>query len=107
LIRYARIDTTDDEASTTQPSTAIQLDLQRLLKAELEEIGAEEVTLTSYGALLATIPATVDHDVPVIAFLAHVDTSPAFSGTNVKPIVHRNYDGGDIVLPDDPTQVLS
>ncbi len=107
LIRYARIDTTADESSTTRPSTEIQLDLQRLLMAELEEIGAEEITLTSYGALLATIPATVEDDVPVVAFLAHVDTSPAFSGTDVKPIVHRNYDGGDIVLPDDPSQVLS
>jgi hypothetical protein len=76
LVRYARIDTTADEASTTRPSTAIQLDLQRLLMAELEEIGAQEIALTSYGALLATIPATVEHDVPVIAFLAHVDTSP-------------------------------
>jgi hypothetical protein len=65
------------------------------------------VTLTDYGALLATIPATVSTDVPTIALLAHVDTAPQFSGTNVKPIVHRNYNGQDIVLPDDPSQVLS
>src|SRR5262249_16792367 len=61
----------------------------------------------SYGAVTATIPSTVKNDVPTIAFLAHVDTAPAFSGTAVKPIVHRKYDGGQLVLPDDPTMVLS
>ena len=74
---------------------------------ELNEIGAQDVTLTDYGAVLATIPATVETSAPTIAFLAHVDTAPAFDATGVKPIVHRNYDGGDIVLPDDPAQVLS
>ena len=107
LVRYARIDTQSDESSDTTPSTAIQLDLQRLLVDELAEIGAEDVTLTDYGAVLATIPATVDRKVPTIAFLAHVDTAPGFNATGVKPIVHRAWDGSDIVLPDDPTQVLS
>ncbi len=107
FLRYVQIDTTANPDSATSPSSAIQLDLQRLLVEELKDIGAQDVELTEYGAVLATIPATVDTEVPVIGLLAHVDTSPAFSGTNVKPIVHRNYDGSDIVLPDDPSQVLS
>ena len=107
LIRYCTIDTQADEKSTTAPSTAIQFDLLNLLVDELKEIGASEVTLTNYGAVLATIPATVESDAPVIALLAHVDTSPAFYASGVKPIVHRNYAGGDIVLPDNPSQVLS
>lgn len=107
LLRYARIDTASDTASTTSPSTSKQYDLLNLLVDELREIGAQEVRLTDYGAVLATIPATAASDVPTVAFLAHVDTAPAFSGTDVKPLVHRNYDGGDIVLPDDPNAVLS
>jgi len=107
LIRYCLIDTQADEKSTTSPSTAIQLDLLNLLVAEMKEIGAQDVTLTDYGAVLATIPATVETSAPVIGFLAHVDTAPAFHASGVKPIVHRAYDGGEIVLPDDPTQVIS
>jgi tripeptide aminopeptidase len=107
LVRYCKIDTQADEKSTTSPSTAIQFDLLNLLVEELKEIGAQEVTLTDYGAVLATIPATMETSAPVIGFLAHVDTAPAYHASGVKPIVHRNYDGGDIVLPDDPTQVLS
>ena len=107
LIRYCKIDTQADEKSPTSPSTAIQFDLLNLLVQELKEIGAQEVTLTDYGAVLATIPATIDTSAPVIGFLAHVDTAPAFHASGVKPLVHRNYDGGEIVLPDDPTQVLS
>ena len=103
FIRYARIDTQSDESSSTTPSTEKQFDLLRLLVDELREIGAQDVTLTDYGAVLATIPATVAGDAPTVAFLAHVDTSPGFNGTGVEPIVHRGYDGGDIVLPDDPT----
>ena len=107
LIRYCKIDTQADEKSPTSPSTAIQFDLLNLLVQELGEIGAQEVTLTDYGAVLATIPATIDTRAPVIGFLAHVDTAPAFHASGVKPIVHRAYDGGEIVLPDDPAQVLS
>jgi tripeptide aminopeptidase len=107
LVRYAQIDTQADEKSTTTPSTAKQFDLLYLLVDELKEIGAQEVTLTDYGAVLATIPATVETTAPVIGFLAHVDTAPAFNATGVKPIVHRAYAGGDIVLPDDPEAVLS
>ncbi len=107
LLRYVQVDTEADPASPTAPSTAKQLDLQRILQAELEEIGAQDIILTHYGALTATIPATVEGDIPVIAFLAHVDTSNAISGANVKPVVHRNYDGGEIRFPDDPSLVLS
>jgi tripeptide aminopeptidase len=107
LIRYARIDTQSDESSPTSPSTEKQYDLLRLLEVELRAIGAQDVTLTDYGALLATIPSTVGASAATVAFLAHVDTAPAFSGANVKPIVHRNYDGSDIVMPDDQQVVLS
>ena len=107
LTRYVRIDTQSDEASATSPSTSKQYDLLRLLADELRAIGAADVALTGYGALLATIPATVTTDVPIVAFLAHVDTAPAFSGTGVEPVVHRDYAGGDIVLSADTSLVLS
>lgn len=111
LVRYVQIDTESDEFSPTAPSTEKQLDLQRVLQKELEEMGAQEIQLTDYGCLFATIPATVPaasaNEIPTVAFLAHVDTTAAFSGANVKPIVHRNYDGSNIVLPDDTSQVLS
>jgi tripeptide aminopeptidase len=107
LVRYARIDTQSDEASTTSPSASKQFDLLRLLADELREIGAKDVTLTDYGAVLATIAATAKTNAPTIAFLAHVDTAPAFNATGVKPLVHHKYTGGDIVLPDDPHAVLS
>jgi tripeptide aminopeptidase len=107
LVRYVQIDTTSDDASKSTPSTEIQFDLLRLLVDELNEIGAQDVTLTDYGAVLATIPATTDNNAPTIAYLAHVDTSAQFSGTGVKPVVHRNYDGGDITFPDNPELVLS
>jgi tripeptide aminopeptidase len=109
LIRYVGIDTQSDESGATSPSTAKQLDLLRLLADELRSLGAEEVTLTEYGALLATLPATDSGATaaPTVAFLAHVDTAPAFSGTGVKPIVHRHYSGNDILLPRGSNAVLS
>lgn len=107
FLRYVRIDTMADEASPTSPSTRKQYDLLNLLVEELKEIGAAEVKLTDYGAVLATIPPTAAGNAPAVAFLAHVDTVPGFSGTDVKPIVHRGYAGGDIRLPDDPDAVLS
>jgi tripeptide aminopeptidase len=107
LVRYVQIDTTADESSPTSPSTSIQFDLLHLLVEELRSIGAQDVQLTDYGALLATIPATIQGDAPTVAFLAHVDTSPAFSGAGVKPVVHRAYDGGAISFPDDAELVLS
>lgn len=107
LVKSASIDTQSDESSSTSPSTAKQLDLQRVLVDGLKEMGAQDVALTDYGAVLATVPATVDRPCPTVAFLAHVDTAPAFNATGVKPLVHRAWDGGDIVLPDDPGKVLS
>jgi tripeptide aminopeptidase len=106
FLRYVRIDTRADESSTTCPSTPGQMTLQRLLVAELEEIGLPDVTLDENGYLMATIPATVAGAVPTIGFVAHVDTSPEMSGENVTPIVHQAWDGRDIVLPGDPTAVL-
>jgi tripeptide aminopeptidase len=107
LVRYARIETQSDEASPTTPSTERQFALLRLLVDELREIGARDVTLTDYAAVLATIPSTVTADVPTIAFLAHVDTSQAFNGQAITPIVHRDYDGSDLVLPDNLEALLS
>jgi tripeptide aminopeptidase len=107
FLRYVQIDTQSDESSSSAPSTAKQLDLLRLLEAELNQLGAQDVQLTAYGCVLATIPATVSNPTPTVAFLGHVDTAPQFSGTGVKPLVHRQYDGSPIVLPDDPSQVLN
>ncbi|NTU66161.1 MAG: peptidase T, partial [Chloroflexi bacterium] len=107
FVRYVRIDTESDAASPTSPSTLKQFDLLNLLVDELKKIGAQDVMLTDYGAVLGSIPATMPASVPTIAFLAHVDTAPQFTGKDVKPIVHRKYNGEDIVLPDDPHQVLS
>lgn len=106
LDRYVRIDTQSDAASPTSPSTEKQYELLHLLVAELTEIGAQDVRLTDYGAVLATIPPTVATEAPTIALLAHVDTAPQFTGTGVRPILHRRWQGGDIVLPDDPQLVL-
>jgi tripeptide aminopeptidase len=108
FLRYVQIDTQSDEESTGAPTTAKQLDLLRRLADELAEMGATDVVLNNYGYVLATIPATMPaDDVPTIAFFAHVDTAPAFSGTNVRPIVHRHYDGTPITFPDKPDLVLS
>lgn len=107
FLRYVQIDTQSTETSDTYPSTAKQLDLSRLLVEELKALGLSDAALDEHGYVMATLPATTQKaDVPVIGFIAHVDTSPEMSGAGVKPIVHRNYQGGDIVLPDDPTAVL-
>ena len=107
LVRYCAIDTQSDETGSSQPSTARQLDLSRLLVAELTAMGAADVTLTDYGAVLATIPATAGQTGPVLGLLAHVDTAPAFCATGVKPVVHRNYQGGAIRFPDAPDLQLT
>jgi len=106
FLRYVTIDTRADESSASCPSTPGQLVLQRLLAAELHAIGLTDLTLDEHGYLMATIPATVGHEAPVIGFVAHVDTSPEMDGANVRPIVHHAWDGRDIVLPDDPSAVL-
>ena len=100
LLRYAAVDTQSNERSTTSPSTAIQLNLSRMLAEELTAIGAAEVRITDYGVVLATIPATAPG--PVVGFLAHVDTAPAYNATGVKPVVHRGYNGGAITFADAP-----
>jgi tripeptide aminopeptidase len=104
--RYVRIDTQADEASTTYPSTRGQLELGRLLAQELQALGVRDAVQDEHGIVLATLPATGAKASPVIAWIAHVDTSPETSGQGVKPLVHRNYDGNDIVLPGDPTKVI-
>ena len=107
LIRYCKIDSQSDANSPASPSTAIQLDMQRLLMAELEEIGATEITQTDYGTVLATLPSTAGDDAPTLGLLAHVDTAPQFNATGVKPVVHKSYNGGDISFPDAPELTLS
>ncbi|MGN7408354.1 MULTISPECIES: peptidase T [unclassified Sporosarcina] len=98
FIRYAKIDTESDEKSSTTPSTTNQWDLLHLLKEELTTLGMEDITLDENGYLFATLPANTDKEIPVIGFLAHVDTSPDFTGKNVNPQRHDNYDGSDLVL---------
>ncbi len=105
LVRYCAVDTQSDADSATAPSTEIQYDLLRMLQAELTEMGAQDVTLTDYGVVLATIPATAEG--PTIGFLAHVDTAPQYNATGVKPRVIRGYNGGDITYPDNADLVLS
>jgi tripeptide aminopeptidase len=107
LVRYAAIDTQADEKSSSSPSTQCQFDLLNLLVEELKGIGASDVRLTEYGVVLATIPATAAGELPVMAWLAHVDTAPAFAASGVKPVVHRGYDGGAISFADAPDLVLS
>lgn len=106
FLRYVQIDTQSDPQSDSFPTTAKQKDLSKLLAQELKEIGIADAHMDEWGYVYATIPATTTKKVPVICFCAHVDTAPDCSGTNVKPIVHKNYRGQDIVLPDDPAQVL-
>jgi len=105
LTRYCRVDSQSDADSPSSPSTAIQLDMQRLLVAELEEIGARDVTLTDYGAVLATIPG--NRPGPTVGFLAHVDTAPQFNAKGVKPRVIKGYNGGAITYPDDSNLSLT
>jgi tripeptide aminopeptidase len=104
--RYVRIDTQADESAATYPSSVGQLELGRLLTGELRELGLRDACQDAHGIVLATVPATTSRPAPTIAWIAHVDTSPETSGRNVKPIVHRDYAGGDIVLPGDPAKVL-
>ena len=107
FLRYVVIDTQSDETSSAYPSTPKQFDLLRLLAEELKSIGLTEVSIDEHGYVFATIPPTSSRpNVPVIGFIAHVDTSPEMSGKNVRPIVHRNYQGQDLVLPDDPSTML-
>lgn len=108
FVRYVQIDTQSDPTSTAHPSSEKQKDLSKLLHRELLGMGITNATTDEYGYVYATIPGNSDKkSIPAICFCAHVDTAPDCSGTNVKPIHHRYYDGVDIVLPDDATQVLT
>ena len=106
FLRYAVIDTQSDPASPNCPSTEKQKNLGRLLAAELREIGLPDAHLDENGYVYATLPANTDKRLPVICLCSHMDTSPDCSGANVKPQIVRNYQGGDIVLTADPSQVI-
>lgn len=107
LMRYVQIDTQSDPHSSATPSTQKQKDLGRLLVAELHDLGIGDAAMDANGYVYATIPSNSPKPVPVICYCAHMDTAPDCSGTGVKPILHRNYDGTDIILPDDPSQVIT
>lgn len=108
FMRYVQVDTQSDPNSNAYPTTEKQKDLAKILFEELKNMGLQQVELDVFGYVYATVPATSDKEnIPAICFCSHVDTAPDCSGTNVKPILHKNYDGQDIVLPDDSTQVLS
>ncbi|MEL7117144.1 MAG: peptidase T, partial [Pseudomonadota bacterium] len=104
-MRYAAVDTQSDAGSDSQPSTAIQLDLSRMLVAELEAMGAQDVRLTDYGTVLATVPGTAAG--PTIGFCSHVDTAPQFHASGVKPRLHKAWDGSPITYPDAADLTLS
>ncbi len=108
FMRYVQIDTQSDPQSNTSPSTEKQKNLSKLLAGELKKMGIKDAEMDEYGYVYATIPSnSPKKNIPVICFCSHVDTAPDCSGTNVKPILHKNYDEEDIILPDDTSQVLS
>jgi len=106
FLRYVQIDTQSDPQSNNFPTTEKQKDLSRLLAEELKQMGVKDAAMDEWGYVYGTISATTTKKAPVICFCAHVDTAPDCSGTGVKPILHKNYQGQDIVLPDDGSQVL-
>ncbi|HUX33588.1 MAG TPA: peptidase T [Gemmatimonadaceae bacterium] len=109
FLRYVKIDTQSQDGATATPSTDKQWTLARMLVEELRSIGASNVRISDHCMVYANVPGNVpaSPDVPVIGFIAHVDTSPAVTGANVKPVIHANYQGGDLVLPGDPSQVIT
>jgi tripeptide aminopeptidase len=107
FIKYVKYDTKADEESTTTPSTPNQMVLAKDLVKELKELGISDVAVDENGYIMATLPSNIDKDIPVIGFIAHMDTSPDMSGTNVKPQIVENYDGGDIVLNKEQNIILS
>ncbi len=107
LVRYVQVDTQSDPYSNSFPSTEKQKNLSKILVDELLQMGITDATMDAHGYVMATIPATHQRKVPVVCFCAHVDTAPDCSGTLVKPLLHKNYNGAPIILPDDKTQVIS
>lgn len=107
FMRYVQVDTQSDPHSPKFPTTEKQKDLSRILVNELLGMGVKNAHLDEHGYVYATVPSNSENEIPVICFCAHVDTSPDCSGTGVKPILHRKYDGSDIVLPDDQTQIIT
>jgi tripeptide aminopeptidase len=107
FLRYVKIDTQSDPESTTIPSTEKQKNLAKVLVEELKAIGIQDAELDKYGYVYATIPSNSNKSVPVICFCSHMDTSPDCTGANVNPIVHKNYQGGNIQLPNDKMQILT
>lgn len=107
FMRYVQIDTQSDPNATCFPSSEKQKDLGRLLRDELSALRLSDVEMDEHGYVFATIPSTTKKEVPVICFCSHMDTAPDCSGTGVKPIVHTNYQGQDLILPDDNTQVIT
>ena len=107
LLRYVQVDTQSDPYSTSFPSTEKQKNLSKILAAELQQMGIEDAAMDEHGYVMATIAATHQRKVPIVCFCAHVDTAPDCSGTKVKPILHNNYNGAPIILPDDPTQIIT
>jgi tripeptide aminopeptidase len=106
FLRYVRIDTQSDPSSPTIPSTVKQKDLGRLLAAELVQLGLSDASLDAYGYVYATLPSNTEGQVPVICFCAHMDTAPDCSGAGVVPLLHPNYQGRDICLPDNPREII-
>lgn len=109
FLRYVRIDTQSREDEHTTPSTLTQWTLANLLAAELKQVGAADVALSEHCMVYATVPSNLPNGkrAPTVGFIAHVDTSPAVTGFGVNPVIHRNYQGGDIALPADPTQIIT
>jgi len=109
FLRYVKIDTQSQEDQTATPSTRKQFNLANLLAKELTPLGAQNVRVSEFGIVYATVPGNLadNSKVPVIGFIAHMDTSPAVSGQNVTPVIHKNYQGGNITLPKDPAQVIT
>src|SRR5215813_4911170 len=108
FLRYVKIDTQSAEDQNTVPSTKKQFDLARLLEKELNALGVQNVRVSEFGIVYGMVPGNLPDNakVPTIGLIAHMDTSPAVSGANVNPIIHKNYQGGDIVLPNDKTQII-
>ncbi|MBE0704755.1 MAG: peptidase T, partial [Afipia sp.] len=106
FLRYVRIDTQSDPESPATPSTEKQKDLGRLLAQELRDLGLADAHLDEHGYVYATLPANTDKKVPVVCFCSHMDTSPDCSGKDVKPQIVKNYQGSDIVLPADSSQII-